>query len=661
MPIDTKNEKINSSVKHYAFYRAFERALQKRPVFNEGGGGIVALVVPPGRKAEDFKACVVAYLFGEIDRNRWDNFGYALVSIGDKSERINAEFVEQCSLKERAIVITESKLLPPIVKVALDAVIDIDPINDDDLREACREVLKLRVSSKQANRLMSFPWELMLTALRRASSATDAIRRLETVAFAAVERKPVVDRTMRLDELHGYGRAKEWGLQLAKDLEAWRTGRLKWSDVDRGLLLSGPPGVGKTIFAKALAEFCGVNFVATSIVQWQAKGHLGDLLKAMRSDFASAIEKAPTILLLDELDSIGDREAFSGEYASYSLQVVNALLEALDGSASRDGLVVIGATNYAEKIDAAVRRPGRLDRHVAIGMPTEAERVAIVAQMLGDIAPADLHLLGPATEGMAGADLARMVRDAKKLARVADRVLTLTDLMCGLPPLIPVEGVFRRNVAIHEAGHALVGVAVKIGDFDSLSISRQVNPRFAVQSGGQARFFMPALTVRNSQRLLDDICFRLGGIAAERVMFGSHGDGAGIGPTSDLAVATDLALQLETRFGMGSRLHHMGTDAWHAYGASGASWPISRVEKILRQQLDRAEKIVTKNRFALLAVAKELEQVGFVAAARFKELCAGMESDAPAARLNPRPPHDVESTESEADNAISESLWEVRP
>jgi cell division protease FtsH len=620
MPIGTKNEKINSFVKHYALYRTFERALERTPVFKEGFSGVIALVVPPGRKAEEFKTCAVAYLFGDVDREGWENFGYAIVGASDKPDRIEAEFAEKCATKQRAIVLTEVNALPPIVSVALDAVTDIEPVNEDDLREACSHVLRLRVSAKQAKRLLGYPWELMLAALRRASSASDAIRRLETVSPDTAESKPIVERGFRLDELHGYGPAKEWGLQLATDLEAWRTGKLKWSDVDRGLLLSGPPGVGKTIFAKALADYCGVNFVATSVVQWQAKGHLGDLLKAMRADFALAIDMAPTILLLDELDSIGNRETFSGEYASYSIQVVNALLEALDGSARRDGLVVIGATNYVDKIDAAVRRPGRLDRHVAIGMPGQADRIAIMTQMLGDNAPAGIDALGPATQGMAGADLARMVRDAKKLARRADRTVSLDDLMSELPPLIPVEGDFRHMVAVHEVGHALVGIAVNIGTFDCLSISKQLNPRFAVQSGGQAQFYMPALRKRDAQRCLDEICFRLGGIAAERLMFGNHSDGAGIGPTSDLAVATDLALQMETQMGMGARLHHFGSDAWRAFGAANASWPMGAVEKILRQELARAETIIAGRRAVLLTIAKELEAVGIVGAARFQEL-----------------------------------------
>jgi SpoVK/Ycf46/Vps4 family AAA+-type ATPase len=355
MPIGTKNPKILSSVKHYALYLAFERALDKCPYFKLGGRGIVALVTPRGRLAEDYKACAVAFLFDGVENGDWDHLGYACVNSSAKPEWIAAEFEEKCLKRERAILITQTTNLPPLVEVGLDIVIEIEPINALDLRQACAKVLNLVVSDKQARKLLSFPTDMMFAAIRRNSSAADTIRRLSSVAPAS-ETSPIKEKALRLEDLHGYGAAKEWGLQLAKDLEAWRTGRLKWSDVDRGLLLSGPPGVGKTIFAKALADTCGVNFVATSVTQWQAKGHLGDLLKAMRADFASAVTKAPSILLIDELDSIGDRKTFTGEYASYSIQVVNALLEALDGSANRDGLVVLGATNFPEKIDAAVRR-----------------------------------------------------------------------------------------------------------------------------------------------------------------------------------------------------------------------------------------------------------------------------------------------------------------
>ncbi|NKL23697.1 AAA family ATPase [Rhizobium leguminosarum] len=622
MPIATKNLKINSSVKHYALYRTFERALDNCPGFKIGGPGIVALVVPSGRTAEDFKACAVAFLYDGVDQDAWDHIGYACIGAAAKQEWIKSEFAERCGKRRRVLLITETSNLPPLVAVSVDTFIDVAPVDEFDLKEACAKVLKVRISLKQAHQLLTFPSDLMFAALRPNSSAADTIRRLGSISTPIADARPIKERTLRLEELHGYGAAKEWGLQLAKDLEAWRSGNLKWSDVDRGLLLSGPPGVGKTIFARALADTCGVNFVATSVVQWQAKGHLGDLLKAMRADFASAVDKAPSILLLDELDSIGDRKTFTGEYASYSIQVVNALLEALDGSANRDGLVVVGATNYPEKIDAAIRRPGRLDRHVAIGLPNEADRLAMIGQMLGEHEVADISSLGPLTESMAGADLARMVRDAKKKARREQRSLSLADLTSLLPDLIKIDGQYRYAVAVHEVGHALVGKALNIGYFFSVDLANQINPRLELQSYGQAVFGIPRVLIRNAQRYRDEICFRLAGMAAEQVIFGYHTDGAGLGATSDLATATGLAVQMETQFGMGSGLHHLGGGMTRGHiDLAAAPWLVGKVDAVLREELIRATAMLSERREIILTLSKELDLVGSIVADRFDEIC----------------------------------------
>ncbi|WP_028734690.1 AAA family ATPase [Rhizobium leguminosarum] len=646
MPIGTTNEKINSSINHYTLYRTFERALAGYRAFHLGGPGIVVLVTPRGKPAADYKACAVAYLYQGIERDNWDHVGYACISAKDKPERMKSEFDDKCSTRERAIVISETRNLPPVISVTADTFIDLEPITEDDLREACAKVLKLKITAKQASRLLAFPRDLMLAALRRNSSAADTIRRLSLVSSIEPEGKPIEESPPRLENLHGYGAAKEWGLQLAKDLKSWQAGKLKWSDVDRGLLLSGPPGVGKTIFARALAETCGVNFIATSVVQWQARGHLGDLLKAMRAEFACAIDKAPSILLLDELDSIGDRSTFTGEYASYSIQVVNALLEALDGSANRDGLVVIGATNFPEKIDAAIRRSGRLDRHVKIGMPSSADRIVILAQMLEDPDLPDLSLLGPQTEGMSGADLARVVRDAKKRARREDRDMTVADLISQLPPVIRIEGEYRHAVAVHEAGHTVVGNALGLGQFVGVSVVHQINPRIAIQSAGGASFEFPTVHFRNEQRYRDEICLRLAGIAAERLILGSHSDGCGIGPTSDLAIATDLALQMETKAGMGARLHHFGKSAgWEDFGAQSAPWLMDRVEGVLREEMARAEAIVAAHRPLLMALTRELEEIGAVLPKRLDELRNEVESSGTISASNPTPPSGEEGLE----------------
>src|SRR3546814_617433 len=146
-------------------------------------------------------------------------------------------------------------------------------------------------------------------------------------------------------------------------------GGLRWEDVDCGVLLSGPTGVGKTMFAGALARTCGCPLVSASLGEWQAAGHLGDLLKAMRRTFDEARKCAPCILFIDEIDSFGDRAAFDRHHRDYGIPLVNAFLEELDGVRGRAGVVVVGATNDPERIDPAIRRPGRLDRTIELGLP----------------------------------------------------------------------------------------------------------------------------------------------------------------------------------------------------------------------------------------------------------------------------------------------------
>jgi cell division protease FtsH len=135
-----------------------------------------------------------------------------------------------------------------------------------------------------------------------------------------------------LEELDGYGAAKNWGLELIADLADYRAGRISWDMVDhKGLLLSGPPGTGKTTFAKALAKSAGVPLIATSVAQWNASSYLSGTLQAIRDCFGEARRAAPAILFIDELDGISDRAALRGDYTEYWAQIVNLLLENLQG------------------------------------------------------------------------------------------------------------------------------------------------------------------------------------------------------------------------------------------------------------------------------------------------------------------------------------------
>ncbi|MDB5526049.1 MAG: ATPase family protein associated with various cellular [Rhizobium sp.] len=187
---------------------------------------------------------------------------------------------------------------------------------------------------------------------------------------------------LRVETLAGYGEAAAWALDLKADLPVWRDGDLDWPEMSTRLLLSGPPGTGKTTFARALRNTLGVPLIATSVAHWLEPGYLGDVLKTMTAAFETAKSHAPCVLFLDELDNIGSRGS-SGPHSDYWNSLINRMLELLDGASRQDGVIVVAATNHPEKIDTALLRSGRLEKHVIIAPPDTDVLAGILAHHLG--------------------------------------------------------------------------------------------------------------------------------------------------------------------------------------------------------------------------------------------------------------------------------------
>jgi cell division protease FtsH len=449
-------------------------------------------------------------------------------------------------------------------------------------------------------------------AIRRDLSPDACIERLQRIV---AEKRVFVHDGPMLEELSGYGEAKKWGLELAADIAEYRAGRLAWEDLDKSVLLAGPPGVGKTSLARAIAKTANLPLVATSVADWNSAQFLSGTLAAIKDSFFQARRLAPCILLIDEIDGISDRAKVSREHKEYWVQIVNSVLENLSGIEHRAGVVVIAATNFPDEIDPAIRRAGRLDRTITIEKPSLEDLRAILRFHLKDVLKGtDLTAVAVAAVGGTGADIESWTRRARSRARRERREILIDDLLeeirSGRSVLAPT---LRRAVAIHEAGHLIVGIALKVFEPHSLSIA---------DDGGRTR---AELVIENSQTLRgieNIIVMLLSGRAAEEEFMSLDGATAGAGAGgdgSDLAKATRAAADIELRFGLGA----LGTIHFNDHVAEMMMHDSTVLGAIRTRLADchaRALKLVASNRETVEVIARHLSETGYLSRAEIESL-----------------------------------------
>lgn len=491
--------------------------------------------------------------------------------------------------------------VPPKIRTLADFFGMIDPPKVDHYLAAAKTLDIADMTKAHAEFLADQSLEAIKFAFRKGRPLINSIRRLKKQAMLEAEATVVAPKPkVTLNDMHGYGIAKDWGLRLAEDIAAWQQGVIAWEDVDRGALIYGPPGCGKTTYAQALADTCGVDLVVASAGRWQARGHLGDFLKAMRASFLEATKKAPAILFVDEFDSMGSRDiGTDSDHHDYKRQAINALLECLDPVEGREGVVVIGATNDPKAIDPALLRPGRLEITIQIPLPDDIARVGILRQHLaGHEVEGDLADFVAFSRGWSGADIMKVARDVRRLARRKGVAVTASLLMEVMPARRALSAVELRRMAVHEAGHAILCVLLSSDVLHHVYIER-----FITQNGGGSLLGAAACSpIDNVVKTLDwyedRIAMLLGGIAAENIVFGNQADGAGGVARSDLAIASDLATRIERHFGFGESLVvDIGNGARPLENLRASDTQLrGRVDERLKEQFDRATSILADHR-----------------------------------------------------------------
>ena len=413
----------------------------------------------------------------------------------------------------------------------------------------------------------------------------------------------------------------------------------KYSDIGaslpKGALLVGPPGTGKTLLAKAVAGEAHVPFFSISGSEF-VEMFVGMGAAKVRDLFKQANEKAPCIVFIDEIDTIGKKRDGSGMGGNDEReQTLNQLLTEMDGFDGKKGVVILAATNRPESLDPALLRPGRFDRRIPVELPDLKGREAILKVHARNVRmdeTVDFNAIARATAGASGAELANIVNEAAlRAVRMNRKVVCQEDMEESVETVIAgyqrknaaVSENERRIVAYHEVGHALVAACQS----NSAPVHKiTIIPRtsgalgYTMQVESGERFLM------SKEEALNKIATLTGGRAAEEFIFHSITTGA----SNDIEQATKLARAMVTRYGMSSQFgmvaletvnnQYLGGDTSLACSPETAKAIDDEVIRTVREQYDKAMQILKEHAAKLNELSAYLLEKETITGEEFMEI-----------------------------------------
>ena len=404
----------------------------------------------------------------------------------------------------------------------------------------------------------------------------------------------------------------------------------------RGFLLVGPPGVGKTLLARAVANEANAAFLSMAATEF-TELFVGEGAGRVRDLFAQARAVQPTILFIDELDAIGAARGASSDGHREREQTLNQILIELDGFRPRDGVIVMAASNRPEILDPALVRPGRFDRTVTLGLPDREGRRAILAvhaagKRLGP--DVDLDTVAGLTRGMSGADLANVMNEAALLA-ARRRSATVSGAFVdeaiervgmGISRAHRLTEPDRRRIAYHEAGHALVATALPGG---LLPHRLTILPRGRAL-GAVWHTEADDRVVQSRSGLIDHMAILLSGRVAEQTVLGDAGSGA----ADDLSRVTQVARQMVCDLGMseavGALSYGNGASGNGYYSEETARLIDAETRKLVGEAEERSRQVIAGERAAIDRVAEALIEHETLSADAFRALLDEGSGERPA-------------------------------
>lgn len=431
--------------------------------------------------------------------------------------------------------------------------------------------------------------------------------------------------------------AKEAKEELLEIVEFLRSPK-KFTDIGavipKGVLLMGAPGTGKTMLARAVAGEAGVPFYHLSGSEFEEM-FVGVGASRVRDLFDMAKKSAPAIIFIDEIDAVGRaRSPSMGGQGEAREQTLNQILVEMDGFEQTENVIVMAATNRPDVLDSALLRPGRFDRRVTLDLPDRSDREAILGihakgkPLAEDI---NLKIVAERTPGFSGADLYSLMnegailaaREERKSVAQFDLIRAIEKVMLGPERKSHVLSIHEKKItAYHEAGHALV--ASCLPDADPVH-------KISIIARGRAGGYTLKLPLDERRLMsrasfLDDIAMSLGGYVAEKEIFGD----ITTGPSNDLQVATAMARDMVTKYGMstlgpvalesdGAALYGRGMYGKEYSEAFGQKID-DEVKRIMDEAWGRARKIIIDKREALTTIAEELIRVENIEQADFEKL-----------------------------------------